>query len=72
MQKLDVVYYYKEMLLEFFLDEDKSLGATPRLFHMSSVHCKFEVAEIISDQLKMDIPCPLLFTQECIYIICLK
>jgi len=56
----------REQISSLF-DEDKSLRATPRLFHMSSVHCKFEVAEVISDQLKLDIPNPLLFSQNLLY-----
>ena len=35
-----------------FLDCDEQLTATPRLFHMTSVLGNFEVAEVVSDQLR--------------------
>jgi supervillin len=48
-------------------DEDVPLASTPRLFHMTSVLGQFEVAEVVSDQLRLDVPNPLLYTQHILY-----
>jgi len=48
-------------------DDDRPLSGCSRLFHMTSVLGKFEVNEVVSDQLKIDVPNPHLFNQDTLY-----
>ncbi len=62
-----IYVYYAPVATLYIITDDWRLSSTPRLFHMTSVLGRFQVVEILPDQMRNGVVNPLLFNQAHLY-----